>query len=78
MTCKMYLKMSVLASIDTEQPAGNSTNDMELESNISVHENTYPVFPADMDPLYTPQQNLFCLVFPPSCETVSSKTAKAI
>lgn len=60
MTCKMYLKMSVLASIDTEQPAGNSTNDMELESNISVHENTYPVFPSGYGPpLYPPNKTYF-------------------
>lgn len=34
MTCKTYMKTSVLALIDTEKPVGNSTNYMELESNI--------------------------------------------
>ena len=92
MTCKTYMKTSVLALIDTEKPVGNSTNYMELESNISVHENSYLVSlrmwtPLDLDHLvhicwqiwtpFIPPKKLFCLVLPPSCETVSSKAAKA-
>ena len=54
--CKTYMKTSVLALIDTEKPVGNSTNYMELESNISVHENSYLVSlrmwtPLDLDHL---------------------------
>ena len=75
MTCKTYMKTSVLALIDTEKPVGNSTNYMELESNISVHENSYlvslrmwtplrfglpgPNLLVDMDPLYTPYKTCF-------------------
>lgn len=62
------MKTSLLASIDTGQPVGNSTNYMELESNTSVYENFYPVSqrmwtPLDLDPLYTPLTKLILFSF---------------